>query len=200
MPRLSLHWLTALPQDLRFAFRTLRKAPVFTLASILTIALGIAANASISSVVNAAIIRALPYPDPDHLYQVAERNERLNLPHFSASSLNDQSWKEQTRTFEDLGAFGYATCSLTDDGERPLQRAASQPAACGRRPDRRDGPVVHAGRVAPRSDRGASRALSCRRRRYSARSTTIGSVRVARRAGTTTATNDTPTTRTATAP
>jgi putative ABC transport system permease protein len=103
--------------DVRYALRTLRKTPAFTVAAILTIGLGIAANTGVFSVVNAAMIRALPFAEPDRLVQVAERNEKLNLPYFSASALNYLSWKEQTRAFEQLGAFGFATYTLTGRGE-----------------------------------------------------------------------------------
>jgi putative ABC transport system permease protein len=106
-----------LPHDVRHALRMLRKAPGFTAAAVLTIALGIAANTAVFSVVNAAMIRALPFADPSRLMQVAERNEKLNLPFFSVSSLNYLSWKEQTRTFEDLGAFGFANYTLTGRGD-----------------------------------------------------------------------------------
>jgi putative ABC transport system permease protein len=106
-----------LPRDVRFALRTLRKTPVFTGAAILTIALGIAATTGVFSVVNAAMIRALPFADPDRLMQVAERNDKLGLPYFVASTLNYLSWKSQTRTFHQLGAVGYATYTLTGRGE-----------------------------------------------------------------------------------
>jgi putative ABC transport system permease protein len=104
-------------QDVRYALRMLRKRPAFTGAAVLTIALGIAANTRIFSVVNVAMIRSLPFAEPDRLMQVAERNEKLNIAYFSASALNYLSWKEQTRTFEQLGAFGFATYTLTGRGE-----------------------------------------------------------------------------------
>jgi putative ABC transport system permease protein len=104
-------------QDIRFAVRSLRLAPVFAVAAILTIALGIAANTAVFSVVNAVLVRALPFDEPAHLMEVAERNERLNLPYFASSTLNYQSWKAMTRTFERLGAFGFATYTLLGRGE-----------------------------------------------------------------------------------
>ena len=107
----------AVLHDIRYSLRTLRKTPVFTLAAILTIALGIAANTSIFSVVNAAMLRSLPYADPDRLVRVAEKNDKLNLQLFSVSALNYVSWNEQTRTFERLGAFGNGSYSLTGRGE-----------------------------------------------------------------------------------
>jgi len=104
-------------QDVRFALRTLRKTPVFTGAAILTIALGMAATTGVFSVVNAAMIRALPFADPDRLMEVAERNDKLNLPYFASSTLNYVSWKSQTQTFDQLGAFGFGTYTLTGQGE-----------------------------------------------------------------------------------
>jgi hypothetical protein len=74
--------------DLRYAVRTLRRSPVFTIATVLTMALTIGANTAIFSVVNAVLIRPLPFAAPDRLMQVAEKNDKLNLPNFSASVLN----------------------------------------------------------------------------------------------------------------
>ena len=95
--------------DLRYTVRLLRKSPLFTLAVVLTVALGIGANTAIFSVVNAVMLRPMPFAEPDRLYWVAERNDKLNLATFSASVLNYLSWKEQARSFEQLGAVGFAT-------------------------------------------------------------------------------------------
>ena len=95
----------------------LRKSPLFTLAVVLTVALGIGANTAIFSVVNAVMLRPLPYDHPDRLVWIAEKNDKLNLPTFGASVLNYLSWKEQSRTFESMGAFGFATFNLTDSGD-----------------------------------------------------------------------------------
>ena len=95
----------------------LRRTPAFTTAAVVTIALGIAANTAVFSAVNAVLVRSLPFENPDRLMQVAERNERLNLPFFSSSALNYLSWKELTRTFDQLGAFGYAAYAITGNGE-----------------------------------------------------------------------------------
>ena len=103
--------------DLRYAVRTLRKSPVFTTASVLTMALTIGANTAIFSVVNAVLIRPLPVAGPDRVMQVAERNDRLNISQFAASILNYLSWKEQNRSFQDLGAMGGGGYILTGRGD-----------------------------------------------------------------------------------
>ena len=103
--------------DLRYGARILWKSPLVTLAIVLTVALGIGANTAIFSVVNAVMLRPLPYEQPDRLVWVAERNDKLNLPTFAASVLNYLSWKEQQRTFSQLGAAGFANFNLTGEGE-----------------------------------------------------------------------------------
>jgi putative ABC transport system permease protein len=103
--------------DLRYTARTLRKAPVFTAAAVLTLALGIGANTAIFSVVNAVMLRPLPFAAPERLVRVAEKNDKLNLPLFGASVLNYLSWKEQSQTFDRLGAIGFATFNLTGKGD-----------------------------------------------------------------------------------
>ena len=105
-----------LMQDLRYTARTLRQSPVFTAAALLTVALGIGANTAIFSVVNAVMLRPLPFPAPDRLVQVAEKNDKLGLPYFGASLLNYLSWKEQAQSFEALGAFGFGNYTLTGNG------------------------------------------------------------------------------------
>src|SRR3954447_4895083 len=106
-----------LMNDLRYTARVLRKAPLFTLAVVLTVALGIGANTAIFSVVNAVMLRPLPYEQPDRLVWIAEKNDKLDLPTFAASVLNYLSWREQSRTFDAMGAFGFATFNLTGTGD-----------------------------------------------------------------------------------
>ena len=103
--------------DLRYAARMMRRAPMFTAAVVATVALAIAANTAIFSIVNAVMLRPLPFTEPNRLVQVAEKNDRLNLPNFSASVLNFLAWREQTRTFDDLAAVGFGTFTLSGNGE-----------------------------------------------------------------------------------
>jgi len=80
-------------------------------------ALTIGANTAIFSVVNAVLIRPLPFADPNRLMQVAEKNDKLGLPSFSASVLNYLSWKEQNRSFQSLAAMGAGIYTLTGSGD-----------------------------------------------------------------------------------
>ncbi|MBZ5536249.1 MAG: hypothetical protein LAO31_09865 [Acidobacteriia bacterium] len=95
-----------LVKDLRFALRMLLKNPGFTAIAVLTLALGIGANAAIFSVVNAVLLRPLPYPDPDHLVPVwrTTLHDDTNL----VSAPNYFDWRRQTRVFEDMAQFDSA--------------------------------------------------------------------------------------------
>src|SRR5438874_11677758 len=103
--------------DLRYALRLLRKSPLFTITVVLTVALGIGATTAIFSVVNAVLLRPLPFAEPSRLLQLAEKNDVLRLSTFGASTLNYLSWKEQTRAFEQLGAVHAATFTLAGHGD-----------------------------------------------------------------------------------
>ena len=103
--------------DVRYAFRMMCRTPMFTVAVILTVALAIAANTAIFSVVNAVMLKPLPFLEPDRLVQVAEKNDKLGLPSFGASVLNYVSWREQTQSFEELAGVGFATYTLSGAGE-----------------------------------------------------------------------------------
>jgi len=103
--------------DLRYAVRTLRRSPIFTTATVLTMALTIGANTAIFSVVNAVLIRPLPFASPERLMQVAEKNDKLNISNFSASVLNYLSWKEQNQSFQGLAAIGGGAYTLTGRGD-----------------------------------------------------------------------------------
>ncbi|HEV8146455.1 MAG TPA: ABC transporter permease [Bryobacteraceae bacterium] len=104
-------------QDLKYTFRALGRAPVFALATILTLALGIGANVAIFSVVNAVMLQPLPFRDPARLVRIWEMNPKLKIPFFSASALNYLSWKEQSKSFDSISAFGSANLNLTGTGD-----------------------------------------------------------------------------------
>ena len=104
--------------DLRYAFRVMRRSPLFTATAILTVALAIGANTAIFSVVNAVMLRPLPFRQPERLVQVAEKNDKLNIPNFSVSLLNFLSWRERSpKSFEQIAAIGFESYTLTGSGE-----------------------------------------------------------------------------------
>ncbi|HEX3703027.1 MAG TPA: ABC transporter permease [Vicinamibacterales bacterium] len=113
-----------LMNDLRYALRMMRTSPLFSAAVVMTVALAIAANTAIFSVVNAVLLRPLPFGAPDRLMWVAERNDALHIPTFGASLLNYLSWKEQTQNVA-LAALGSVTFSLSGSGD-PEQFAGSR--------------------------------------------------------------------------
>jgi putative ABC transport system permease protein len=106
--------------DLKFAARALRRAPVFSLVAIVTLALGIGVNTTIFSVVHAVAIRPLGFSDPARLVRIWEKNDRLNIVSFATSVPNYMSWREQSRSFADLAAWRSGNVTLTGTGE-PLR-------------------------------------------------------------------------------
>src|SRR5579864_5389448 len=109
--------MEGLIQDIRYAGRKMLRTPLFTVAVVLMVALAIAANTSIFSFVNAELIRPTPFREPNRIVQVAEKNDKLNLPSFGASVLNFLSWREQQHSFEEIAAVGFNTYTLTGSGE-----------------------------------------------------------------------------------
>ena len=87
-------------EDLRFAFRQLLKHPGFTLIAIFALALGIGANTAIFSVVNAVLLRPLPYPDADKLIVVRERSS--NFERGAVGYMNWTDWHASQRSFTEL--------------------------------------------------------------------------------------------------
>jgi putative ABC transport system permease protein len=101
--------------ELRYAFRSLAERPGFSGLAILTLALGIGANTAIFTVVNAVLLRPLPFTDPARLVLVLERNG--NLPTLTTSWQNYIDWRDQSRTFEGFGAFRPLTMTLGGGSE-----------------------------------------------------------------------------------
>jgi putative ABC transport system permease protein len=114
-------------QDLRYALRMLRKSPGFTLVAVLTLALGIGANTAIFSFVDAVLLKPLPYPHPEQIVSVWERNAAGFRTNF-ISTLNFLDWNAQNRCFQFLSAVAQDTVSLTGSGrpeELNVQRVSA---------------------------------------------------------------------------
>ncbi|MFL6207324.1 MAG: ABC transporter permease [Pyrinomonadaceae bacterium] len=110
-------------QDIRYGARMLWKSPGFTVVAVLALALGIGANTAIFSVVNAVLLRALPYRDADRLVVLWENNRTGNHPRNVISSMNFLEWQAQSKAFEQMAAFYDARFNLTGAGE-PLAAQA----------------------------------------------------------------------------
>ena len=119
-------WLEELLTDTRYALRTLRRAPVLATAAILTLALGIGANTTIFSAVNAVILRPLPFSHPDQLVMLWEENPEKGWHEQVCAPANVLDWKEQVRAFQDVMFFfdGAGVATLTGEGApRILKRS-----------------------------------------------------------------------------
>jgi putative ABC transport system permease protein len=106
--------METLVQDVRYAVRMLLKNPGFTLVAALALALGIGANTAIFSVVNAVMIRPLPYRDASRLVMVWEDNYNRGKHQNVISPANFLDWKEQSDVFEDMAALYDTHVNLTD--------------------------------------------------------------------------------------
>ena len=113
--------------DLRHAGRVLLNRPAFSFIAVLALALGIGANTAIFSVVNAVLIRPLPYGDPDRIVMVWEDASHVGFPRNTPAPANYVDWKRQNTVFTDLAALRGRAASLTQDGppEMVFGRAAT---------------------------------------------------------------------------
>src|SRR4051812_19907092 len=111
--------MESLWQDIRFGVRMLWKAPGFTVVAIAALALGIGANTAIFSVVNAVILRPLPFPEPARLMDIYHVYPKIGLNHVTVSPVTLDFYRKNQKSFEWLGAYsGYrAPANLTGSGE-----------------------------------------------------------------------------------
>src|SRR4029079_10266239 len=92
-------------QDVRFAARSLSRAPALTVVAIFTLAFGIGANTAVFSLVNTVLIRPLPYADPDRLVMVGETLRGDD--HRNVSPHEYVAWARENRSFDQLAMFSY---------------------------------------------------------------------------------------------
>jgi putative ABC transport system permease protein len=116
-------WLQDVSHDLRFAGRLIVRDRWFTLAAATTLALGIGANGTVFTIINAMSFRDLPVYEPDRILVVQTRDGLGRMR--SASYLDFRDWQRATRTFAGLAAFNDATLNVADEGRAPEQHAGS---------------------------------------------------------------------------
>ncbi|HWQ55964.1 MAG TPA: ABC transporter permease [Bryobacteraceae bacterium] len=109
--------MTRIVDDLRHGWRMLRKTPVFTCVAVLTLALGIGANSAIFTLINAALLRPLPFPEPERLVLVWEDTSMFGLKDSPVAMGNYMEWRAQNRVFEEMGALERRSFRLTGRGE-----------------------------------------------------------------------------------
>ncbi|MDQ3428045.1 MAG: permease, partial [Gemmatimonadota bacterium] len=103
-------------RDLRQAFRRLGRTPAVTAAAILCLALGIGANTAIFTVINAVLMRPLPYHEPERLVWVWEANASRESERNSVSPANYLDWKAESSVFSSMAAMFNANLGLTGVG------------------------------------------------------------------------------------
>jgi len=106
-----LEWLEELRQDLHFAVRQMRRAPLVTTLIVLMLALGIGANTAVFSVVNAVLLEPLPYPEPDRLVRLYEKTPQGDR--FSVSAPNFLDFRQNNRTLAGLAAVSFPARQFT---------------------------------------------------------------------------------------
>ena len=104
-------------KDIRYAIRGLLKRPSFTIIALVTLALGIGANTAIFSVVNAVLLRPLPFQNPDQLMMVWEDATFAGFPRNTPAPANYFDWKTQNQSFVDMAATAETSFNITGDGE-----------------------------------------------------------------------------------
>jgi len=107
----------AIPIQLKQVLRRLRHAPMFTAITVLTLALGIGANAAIFSVVEGVLLRPLPYPHPEELVGVWHSAAGLNIPVLESAPALYFTYLEEGRVFQQIGLWNEGSASITGLGE-----------------------------------------------------------------------------------
>ncbi len=110
--------------DLRYAFRTLRRAPGHVTVALLTLGLGIGATTAIFSVANALLFRPLPFADADRVVHLFETNPEFNWTHADAAPANVLDWRDRVEAFSDVAVYSGFRSQFTvvQDGEPVLLR------------------------------------------------------------------------------
>src|SRR6266481_2185807 len=117
--------------DIVYAFRTLRRQPGLTAMAVLALAIAVGANTAIFSVVNAVLLRPLPFHDPDHLVFLWEANPIIGgllSERLPVCLKNYLRWKAQARSFESMGAMVATKVDLTG-GDKPERIEAARASA-----------------------------------------------------------------------
>jgi predicted permease len=114
-----------LRQDIVFGLRVLRRNPVFSLVAVATLALGVGANTALFSITNAVVFRPLPFAEAERLLTLWECSAKSEAARVIVSPANYLDWREQTRSFEEMGAYTEDFYNISEDDSRPERVAAA---------------------------------------------------------------------------
>ena len=104
-------------RDVRYAARRLVRTPMFTIATVITLALGIGANTAIFTLVNGVLLRPLPFPEPDRLVGLWQTAPGVNIKDLNASRADYITYREDARTLADVAIFQGSAVTVTGQGE-----------------------------------------------------------------------------------
>ena len=102
--------------DLRYGWRTLRRNPGFAFVAILTLAIGIGANAAIFSVINTILLRPLPFEDPSRLIVIWDTDANRNITHGTVSAAEFLDWQDMNHVFKTICGLRPSNVTLTGNG------------------------------------------------------------------------------------
>ena len=112
-------------QDIRYSARMLMKSPGFSLLAVVTLALGIGANAAIFSIINSVLLRSLPYEDADRIVTLWENNTKESIPRDDVSPANFLDWSERQQVFAEIAYANPNSLDYSGAEEPEVIRAAS---------------------------------------------------------------------------
>jgi len=115
-----MEWLDSVLADLRYAIRTLRRRPAFTLVATLTLAVGIGATTAMFTLVNGILLRPLPYPRSDRIVQLYQAYPEKGLDHWGISQENIAMYRDRSSDFESFAAYRGGRLTLTG-GDRAVR-------------------------------------------------------------------------------
>lgn len=120
-------WIEQIGLDVRYALRTLRKSPMFTAIAVATLALGIGANTAVFSVVNAVLLRSLPYREPERLVKLWE--SLPGSPQIMVAYPDYKDWKTRARVFDDIALYSPFRSMTLTGGQLPVRLGVGQATA-----------------------------------------------------------------------
>jgi len=127
VPRAPVSWrslMRAVMSDARHGFRLLRRYPSSSILAVATLAIGIGANTAIFSVVDAVLLRQLPYSDPDRIVMVWEKRPREGAPQNVVSPADYLDWRARNTVFQQMAAYSETSTSIVGDGDPVVVPAA----------------------------------------------------------------------------